>query len=468
MGERMKGDNAPGPTRRDGFYRRDPMAWLEQDVAKRYLVERIIRLLMLYLAIAVVVILSREAVWALWPKPPSAGYSLAGFDPDYMKHYYPDAVSAAHGEGFTDPQTHHLDTRYPPGYSAYLAGGLLIAQGTGVNFVLLRLAMDNLLVVPLTCLGLIALWRMLGMPIAWAICSALAYALYPPYVWSSLIPTTIPLFTFLLVWTCVAWAAIPQSRRPVLLYVACGVGMGLSMLVWPASVLLPFFAALLMLLRRVPLKYAVCVILSATVVIAPWVESASVAEHHLVPLSTGGPPTLRDGMTRFPGNAAAQAFLQEPKGGLTAGRFVLIAAKEVIFHPLASVELWGNKFLHCWYATDVVGGRVEWLLAAMNAVVLGVAAWGWTGLRRDRRVSPQRTMLVYDMLWLLAYFWMISTAVLSILRYMVPVAWVPIAYGVFGVCMLWQRRAGARAAAGTTGIPRPEGNAAATVGTGSP
>ena len=381
----------------------------------------------LFVTILALVAISRGALWTCMTPGLRARYSVSGTD--YKHHYLPVAESIAAGEGFTLPGTGRLDTRYPPGYPTYLAGGLVLAKGFGWSIGSVRIALDNLVVVPLTILGLFALWRKLGLSLPWAALAALAFAVYPPYVWASLIPSPVPLFTLLLVWTCVAWGMMIHQPLRLRWYCAFGAGLGLSMLVHPTPVLLPFVALSVLLLRRARWTHVLWAAACGVAVVGPWIIAASIAEQSFVLLSTGGFPSLRDGMSRFPENAVARAFMADfrARGSLPAA--AVFSVQQMFIHPLSSLSLWVHKLLRACYATDA-GGRIEWVLAATNLPLFVLGGVGWLQCMRGTRNDVSSRRLNKDAGALLVYFWLVTALVASIFRYMLPVMWISIGYSV--------------------------------------
>jgi hypothetical protein len=91
-------------------------------------------------------------------------------------------------------------------------------------------------------------------------------------------------------------------------------------------------------------------------------------------------------------------------------------------NPIGVLKLYLVKAKRGWYATD--SGRYETAIMAIQAVYFvliicgGVGAWWMGGKPRELAISAAALVL---------YFWLMTTLVLSILRYMVP---------VIGLCMI--------------------------------
>jgi hypothetical protein len=108
----------------------------------------------------------------------------------------------------------------------------------------------------------------------------------------------------------------------------------------------------------------------------------------------------------------AEAHHDEIRTTGQMGAFVLRAAGE---RPGTVVKLYALKASRAWYATYTV--RYEKFSAAIQVPYLVLAAWGLI-LAWRRGVAP-RTWATITLL-LVLYFWVMTLAVVSIVRYMMP------------------------------------------------
>ncbi len=365
---------------------------------------------------------------------------------DVAVAYLPAAANIVAGHGLVRAPGWPLLVNYPPGYSLYLAGILWTAQRVGVPFDVLRLLVDTFGLGVLTGVGLFLFWRQLRFPAGIAALATAAFLLYPPYLWLSGVPDTVPLFTLFLVWSCVFWGRAAQSAYAWPATAGAGALFGAALLVRPILLLLPLVAVPWLAWRSRSWRTVAAFLAPLGLVIAPWIIIASLLTHTLVPLSSGGPGSIWDGLRNLRGNVVADTFRehQELQSSLPGIRKLLIQQSRE--HPLATLSLLARKAARGWYGTEA-GGTLEWGLLGLNLPVAVLGFLGWRACRRRSgpgltEVSP----LAVEWLGLFLYFWGMTFLVLSILRYMVPVMWLPVGLAVWFAC--GSRRTGVANGAG--------------------
>lgn len=370
--------------------------------------------------------------------------AVSGTDAAYA--YLPAATNLVAGHGLVQKPGWPLLTRYPPGYPVYLAGLLVTAHVSGVSFGVLRLLVDSVGLGLLTGVGLFLLWRQLQFPAGAAALAAAAFLLYPPCVWILGVLDTAPLFTVLLVWSCVLWGRARQSAPGWPAVAGAGALFGAALLVRPTLLLLPLLAVPWLAWRSRSWRTVTAFVAPLGLVIAPWIIVASLHTHSLVPLSSGGPVSIWDGLRCLRGNAVADTFRQQRQVQSSLADIGSLLVQQCQERPLATLSLLARKVARAWYGTEA-GGQFEWALLALNLPVAVLGFLGWRACRRRSdsgltAVSP----LADEWLVLFLYFWGMTFLVLSILRYMVPVMWLPVGLAVWFAC--GSRRTGVANGAG--------------------
>ncbi len=215
----------------------------------------------------------------------------------------------------------------------------------------------------------------------------------------------------------------------------------------PIAILLPFvFAVLVWRLgsvweRRARVLTIVKIVAMSLVVIAPWEIHASRAEGKLVVLSSGGVPSMRDGLT-FGVNADKSyrqgiyvpdairtvmiSFYAEYDSLNSYGAIARAGVRELGAHPVGMVGLIGMKLLRAWYGTD--SQRLDEYIALLQLVYLFVLA---RAARVAWKAGGERRRLVALVAVIVAYFWLMSAVALPLVRYLVPALglaflWVPV------------------------------------------
>jgi len=353
----------------------------------------------------------------------AANTSFAALAPDYA----PQVRSLLAGEGFGS-------FRYPPVFPLVLAGLELMSEITGLEdrwlgaiFFLTFAVSGSVLIFllgerlwgPRWALFCVALW--LVYPVFWRLwLQPLSEA---PFV-------VLLLGAFLLFLRSMEPGPVVGTRRLLL----TGLVLGLAMLTRPSGIGLPLVFGLYLLIRkgseplRRRLSSASLLLVGTLVAILPWEAHVWRSTDEIIPVSTEGVAAVLDGLTYavdpsenrpvwvpedvrdLQWEIHAMSYRELDSIGSIA-RFLLEKMKET---PSAVLQLVAIKAARAWYGTDS-GVLDKWLLLFQIPVVTGF----FVGVVRTWRRKSTREAGALIALTML-YFWLITTAALSIVRYMVP------------------------------------------------
>lgn len=314
---------------------------------------------------------------------------------DYETFYRPVASSVARGEGLRTPDG-AAAVRYPPGFPLLLAAGFATIGEPWAARLLNALAMTGAAVL------LFRIARRLASERAgWA--AAALWTLYQPN-WMLLAgPFSEPVFCLLLY--LAVWWRLEDRGWPT------GLALGLAMLVRPIAILLP-----LVFLKR---KTALPLLAACLLTVLPWEVWAHRQTGRWLLLADGGTETMLDGLMLASNQRNAyRGEVALPEAARRVSLAVEANAKELDSpgavarlmlrqDPAGVAQLLAVKAARSWYATD--SGRLDAWLLAMQGVLLALAT---AGVRR----LPHAGML----LAITAYFWGMTIAAYSMLRYTLP------------------------------------------------
>ena len=360
---------------------------------------------------------------------------------DYSGSYEPVARAILAGRGITDDSGAPA-TRYPPGFSLLLAGTWAVGGALG-------LADDTaLLLFRLLCAGLsvVLLYGLarLVWPVVGAALVGVAWATYPFFLWITKQPNSevpfIPVFFGALL---LFWLAVLRRPRVWWLYLLAGGLAGAAMLIRPAALGLGVVMAALVLLLARPVRWpgrlglAALLLLGNALAVAPWLGGVYAATGEIIPLSSGGTVTFKDGLTFLvaekeyrrdvPVAADVAALLGEferrrPEMAST-GDVVAVVLDEARQAPGAFLRFTLIKAARSWYGID--SRTFEGPTLALQAVYLLLVLGGNAAVFLFRRplgiahLADLRRMLAGN--WLIVgYFWAMTMAVVPLLRYMLP------------------------------------------------
>jgi hypothetical protein len=372
---------------------------------------------------------------------------------DYRDFYEPVARSLVSGHGFVVAPGIPA-VAYPPGYPVLLALVFEAARLLGTSEATALAAASALSFgVAATCLHAAAhhVWpdrRALLAPCLWAV--------YPLGLWLAKQPNSEVPFSAALFAAVATFVPLGGTRGSAGRAVACGALVGVATLVRSIGLGLGgVLAAVLLLTGRAPLArralLAAVLLAGNLAALAPWATWATIRTGSFVPVSTSGPPSVRDGLTfavrtkgyRTAGGAPADVTelmtrLEARAAELrSAGAITRVVSEEVGRTPIAGAKLLGWKLARSWYATD--SGRGERFALAVHVLLLGfVTAATWYAAR-GRPAERRLAMVAWSVT---LYCWAMTVLVLSIARYLAPAVGVLLVLGPAVWPARWGRGAG--------------------------
>lgn len=367
--------------------------------------------------------------------------------PDYRSFYEPVARNIiAEKQLVTDAGEPAV--RYPPGYSLVLAGVFAFSSFSGLSdrsvlwfFVLMCWGLSSVIFFTLA-------ENLFGRNIA-----LVAYALwltYPFNLWLTLrLNVEILFMPLFLGFLYLMRLVLGPGRNRLWLALMAGFTAGASSLVRPIAFLMGFVAAVCMFLivqNSWEKRLAIfgLMLLGNLFVIAPWELWAHSKLGRWIPLSTGGVPSMRDGLTFAVRNKNYRRSIRIEKdikeimlnvnnqvelGNLnTASEILSNLGKELKERPTGMMKLMLWKMGRSWYGTDSLTEaerRIRW-------VQLFFISLGIIGGIMSRKMENVRGFLYFGII-LVLYFWALATISLSILRYMVPAMSIILLFSAFAL-----------------------------------
>jgi 4-amino-4-deoxy-L-arabinose transferase-like glycosyltransferase len=370
-------------------------------------------------------ILIQSVFLSLLPNPQQRNQSS-----DYIRFYEPVAQNILSGKGIIGTGG-NLATRYPPGYPIILSMVFGLADCTGTDRLGL-IAIFNVLTTAISCFLVFLVGELIFSPRTGLI-SSLIWITYPFNLWLIKQPNSEVPFILLLYFGIWIFIFAIKKRYFALTFIA-GVILALAALVRPASTLLGFlFALALLFYKEIPrmrrIFYAMLLLLGCLVTILPWEIHVLSSTGHLIPLSTGGPPSIRDGLTfavkpgaggdRAPVPRDVMALMERiaaNKSNLnTTANIFDYLVQELTNKPAPILKLVALKLCRSWYGTDemwyekyILAIQVLYLIIGIIGIIFGI------------RICRDRLQYIIFLLAIVFYFWGMTVLVLSILRYMIP------------------------------------------------
>jgi 4-amino-4-deoxy-L-arabinose transferase-like glycosyltransferase len=269
---------------------------------------------------------------------------------------------------------------------------------------------------------------------------ALAWMTYPFFLWLTKQPNSeLPFIPVMYAGLYVFWwATLREAGGPRVwaLYLAAGLLTGAAMLIRPAAIGLSLTLALVVLLcaarwsSKARLGYGCLIILGSVIAVLPWEATVYTRTGEMIPLSSGGAATIRDGLTflavpkdyrqeiAVPEDVAALmwAIHERREEATTTGGVFAVALDEAGQAPVAFLKLLAIKTGRSWYGVD--SRILEAPALAIQAIYLALILWG--SVYAWRQGGPWRQMNAGN--WIIVlYFWAMTFLVVPLLRYMVPI-----------------------------------------------
>ena len=348
---------------------------------------------------------------------------------DYLGYYEPVAESISQGKGI--PIKEEIAIRYPTGYPLILSGLFSFSRFLGLEKSVTIFVFNVFITAFATCFLFLFVKSIFNKKIA--LISAILWASYPFNLWLTKNPNTeVP---FILLFYIALWQYVLGIQRHSLkFFFISGTLIGFVSLIRPISIFLPFPLAILVffLIKQSTLKqkliFSFSLLIAYILVISPWIIYVYLNTGRLIPLSTGGPPSIYGGLTMM---------ISEPK---EKGKVILpedvinlineLKARDMesfkdIFRslleklvnkPIVFLKLIGIKMTRAWYATSETWWEKEILLVQLFYLIPGII-----GLLSSFKKFKEEIPYLLLLLIIIIYFWLVTIIGLSILRYMIPV-----------------------------------------------
>ena len=178
------------------------------------------------------------------------------------------------------------------------------------------------------------------------------------------------------------------------------------------------------------LKYMVIAYLGVSSVFLPWSIYISCETGEPVIGSTGFIPSHIDGLKRFPDTKAGKLYLQILNDQHYEINIKEIHRKVFMQEPFSFILIWVQKVGKVLYSIDSNRHSVEFILAIINIPMM---IYGFLGLLKNKIQlfgHHLQKQLITALIIVFFYFWLTSIAVVPLVRYMVPVFWIPLLFSL--------------------------------------
>lgn len=373
---------------------------------------------------------------------------------DTEMFYAPVAVNLLQGQGYV--LEGEFTDRYPPAFPIFLA---TIFRMGGTPDTGNRLYPWVILALQSVTIGCVFLAAREWLTVRQSLLAAGLLAINPifmgfhvtRYAWNA---TALFLaWFFLSFWLLLRGA---RAAKPGLL-VAAGLARGIAVLVWPApSWLWLVDVAFIHRTTRVgSLSRSLAYLGGIVITVVPWLWMVH-AHTGRISMSSGLFPSMTHGVLApvAEPNSLAAAFTERAALAQQADTFTSPASivgfygRELTTHPWSALSFLGHKAARAWFASISRANDTARLASQVPLWILGLigAPLVW---RRDRAMA-----------WLLfgtiGYFWIVSTAVLPTVRYMMPAVGMATLIAALATDHVIERAARRRAEAGNTPPRSPQ------------
>jgi len=348
--------------------------------------------------------------------------------------YEPQVRNLIAGKGLTSPDGQAMD-RYPPIYPTSLASLRIVSGALGLPESWLLFAFAAI------CLALASIftYNMASLVVGSerALIAAILFAIHPQVLFGVVVPLSET--PFLAVLNCSVWlflSALTRKERDAKFILGAGLLSGVAMLLRPAGMFVPLIFVAIELRNggmplRSRLRSSALLLFAATVTLLPWEFYGWHHSGKVVMISTGGVPTMRDGLSFNNKTMRSHTWLPSGAGAVVDdvwqhysrlpnySSIMRLMLEEVRKSPLGVAELYSFKALRSWYGTDSQQPFLEILNAMASACYLLPGLLGMRNYFRNGR-RGKGTLSGALLVLLILYFWGLTTLTLSIVRYMVP------------------------------------------------
>ena len=349
---------------------------------------------------------------------------------DYTKFYEPVAENILNGRGIVE-RGGNLAIRRPPGYPIILSTIFGLADFLGLDRVTLIIVF-NIITTAVCCIIIFLIAESIFNRRI-ALMASLIWITYPFNLWIIKQPNSEVPFLLFLYLGFLGFLLFIKKRYSIFTLIS-GILFGISALIRPTSVLIGFLCAVVLLFytefpKMKRIYSAILLICGFLFTILPWEIKILSSIGHLIFISAGGPPSIRDGLTFAvtPGEGGDQINVPEDVMALmkriranrtelrTTANILKFLQQEIRDNPWPVLKLLGLKVCRSWYGTDEM-----WYEKYTRIIQIFYITLGFIGIILCIRIYKERLRFICLLLIMIVYFWGMTTLVLSILRYMIP------------------------------------------------
>lgn len=348
---------------------------------------------------------------------------------DYLNFYEPVANNILQGNGIV--KNGELAMRYPPGFPVVLAFIFGLANFFGLGNLGLVIVFNSLMMAGTACLLFLTAEYIFNRKIA--LISSLLWLSYPFNLWFVKNPNSEVPF-ILLIFAGIWFYLLALNRKSFGFIFLSGLLLGFAALVRPIGFLLPFLLAILVFFllkessKKTAFLLALLMVASSILAILPWEAYVFSETGSILPLSTGGPVSIVDGLAFAAKAGDGGDVAKVPTDVLSLmerareiypvtyseiSSFILI---EIVEKPMTFLKLVGLKLIRSFYATSQMWWEGKILLVQLCYLLTGIFG---IGLAFKNHKDKVREIIL--ILAVILFFWGMTFMVLSMLRYMVPV-----------------------------------------------
>jgi len=234
-----------------------------------------------------------------------------------------------------------------------------------------------------------------------------------------------------------------------------GALLGFASLVRPIGLLISLILAILIFiaLHNISIKkkfiLLLLLILGNVMIIAPWEYYVFLKNGNFAPISDGGPEGFRYGFTFGTRTGDGGDTFKGPQDVIDVmnninsvkinnnksyGEILSILGNEAVKSPVAFMKLMVIKAVRSWYGTSELWLENKILLIQLPYLILGIM-----GIIFGFKFYKDTMRYIIIFLSIIAYFWFMTTATLSIIRYMVPVMPLVIIFSALAIYTIVQK-----------------------------
>lgn len=358
-------------------------------------------------------------------------------NPDFVDFYYPVAQNIVAGQGVTLHNAPAL--AYPPGYPMIIAGVLEISNAFGLSkasanrlFVVFCYMGCSLLIFMIACI----FWEPNTAFLISCLWCCMPLTLFLNKTTSSEQPYTAIFYGCLLFF----FKGLKAQRYRIPLFFIVGVFCGVAMLIRPIAIGLPGILILMLIPYRLikirtKLVLAISIVLGTIITILPWESWVFQKTGQLILLCKGRDSfSIYDGLTfaiadrPFRKTEKVVAVPQDVRRFMeqtlvyctttsSTKELITFVADYAKHQPFTIVKLYLIKSARSWYGTCSNNFEKQGLIMQLFFLTaLGFA------LVRLWRFYPNMRYVAFCCILLVCYFWALTIMVLSIARYMMPIA----------------------------------------------